>query len=76
MARIWRGETRWADPNPARGREQAGHDARDLGRAFEAGEDVGPHVDWSRTRRPNDEVRRGNVDFPAFGAPASATEAT
>lgn len=24
MARILRGEIRWADPNPARGREQAG----------------------------------------------------
>lgn len=25
MARILRGETRWADLNPVRGREQAGH---------------------------------------------------
>lgn len=40
--------------------------AREFDRAFEAGEDVEPHVDWSRSRRPNVEVRRVNVDFPAW----------
>ena len=40
--------------------------AHDFDRAFEAGEDVDAHVDWSKARRPNVEVRRVNVDFPAW----------
>ena len=33
---------------------------------FEAGEDVSGHVDWSKAKRPNEQVRRVNVDFPAW----------
>lgn len=33
---------------------------------FDAGEDVSKAVDWSRARRPNDQTRRVNVDFPAW----------
>jgi hypothetical protein len=33
---------------------------------FDAGEDVSDAVDWSRARRPNDQPRRVNVDFPAW----------
>lgn len=40
--------------------------AREFDRAFEAGEDVDANVDWSKARRPNVEVRRVNVDFPAW----------
>lgn len=38
--------------------------AREFDRAFDAGEDVDAHVDWSKARRPNVETRRVNVDFP------------
>lgn len=40
--------------------------ARDFDRAFEAGEDVDAQVEWSKVRRPNVQVRRVNVDFPAW----------
>ncbi len=33
---------------------------------FDAGEDVSQAVDWSRARRPNDRIKRVNVDFPAW----------
>jgi hypothetical protein len=39
--------------------------ATEFDRKFDAGEDVGADVDWSRARRPNVETRRVNVDFPA-----------
>lgn len=32
---------------------------------FDAGEDVSPHVDWTKARRLNVEAKRVNVDFPA-----------
>ncbi len=38
----------------------------ELDRAFDGGEDVSRHVDWSRARRVNLEARRVNVDFPAW----------
>lgn len=44
-------------------------------RAFDAGEDVGGHVDWARARRPNLETRRVNVDFPAWVVEALDREA-
>ena len=31
---------------------------------FDAGEDMTPHMDWERARRPGREVQRVNVDFP------------
>lgn len=33
---------------------------------FDAGEDVSPVVDWAKARRPNDQPKRVNVDFPAW----------
>lgn len=33
---------------------------------FDNGEDISAHVDWSKARRPNQEARRVNVDFPAW----------
>jgi hypothetical protein len=33
---------------------------------FDNGEDVSAYVDWSKARRPNQEPRRVNVDFPAW----------
>lgn len=33
---------------------------------FDAGEDVSSALDWSRARRPNDQTKRVNVDFPAW----------
>jgi len=40
--------------------------ATEFDRKFDAGEDVSDAVDWSRARRPNDQPRRVNVDFPAW----------
>ena len=40
--------------------------ANEFDRAFHEGEDVGGLVDWSKARRPNLEIRRVNVDFPAW----------
>jgi CopG antitoxin of type II toxin-antitoxin system len=33
---------------------------------FDKGEDISAYVDWSKARRPNQEARRVNVDFPAW----------
>lgn len=33
---------------------------------FDNDEDVSAYVDWSKARRPNQEARRVNVDFPAW----------
>ncbi|MDE0703216.1 MAG: hypothetical protein OXH59_05785 [Rhodospirillaceae bacterium] len=49
--------------------------ARKFDRAFDAGEDVGGHVDWAQARRPNLEARRVNVDFPAWVVDALDREA-
>ena len=40
--------------------------ANEFDKAFDAGEDVSVAVDWSKARRPNDQPRRVNVDFPAW----------
>jgi hypothetical protein len=40
--------------------------AIEFDRKFDAGEDVGDHVDWSKAKRPNLQVKRVNVDFPAW----------
>lgn len=40
--------------------------ATEFDKRFEAGEDITAHVDWSRSRRPNREARRIEVDFPAW----------
>lgn len=33
---------------------------------FDNGENISAYVDWSKARRPNQEPRRVNVDFPAW----------
>ena len=40
--------------------------ARDFDQKFDAGADVSGDVDWGKTRRPNLELKRVNVDFPAW----------
>jgi len=40
--------------------------ASEFERAFESGESIDAHVDWTKARRPNVETRRVNVDFPAW----------
>ncbi|MGY6627801.1 MAG: type II toxin-antitoxin system BrnA family antitoxin [Oceanicaulis sp.] len=40
--------------------------ANEFDKAFDTGEDVSDAVDWSKARRPNDQPRRVNVDFPAW----------
>ena len=40
--------------------------AREFEERFDAGNDVSDLVDWSKARRPNVEIRRVNVDFPAW----------
>ena len=35
-------------------------------RRFDAGEDITPYLDMSKARRPGREIRRVNVDFPAW----------
>lgn len=40
--------------------------AEELDEKFDNGEDVSEYFDWSKARRPNQEPRRVNVDFPAW----------
>jgi hypothetical protein len=40
--------------------------AAEFDKAFDTGEDVSDLVDWSAARRPNLEMKRVNVDFPAW----------
>jgi hypothetical protein len=40
--------------------------AEDLDRKFDRGEDVTGHLDLSRARRPKQEQKRVNVDFPLW----------
>jgi hypothetical protein len=40
--------------------------AADFDKAFDDGEDVTDMVDWSQATRPNRDMRRVNVDFPAW----------
>lgn len=39
---------------------------KDLDKAFDAGEDVTQYLDLSKARRPKQEQRRVNVDFPIW----------
>ena len=41
-------------------------EAQELDEKFDNGEDVSEYFDWSKARRPNQEPRRVNVDFPAW----------
>jgi hypothetical protein len=40
--------------------------ARAIDRKFDAGEDLAKHLDLTRARRPGQEQRRVNVDFPVW----------
>lgn len=40
--------------------------AEEFDRRFDDGEDIGEFVDWSSARRPGLELKRVNVDFPAW----------
>jgi hypothetical protein len=40
--------------------------AKELDRAFDAGEDISAHLDLSLARRPEQEQKRVNVDFPVW----------
>ncbi|HUT36936.1 MAG TPA: CopG family transcriptional regulator [Planctomycetota bacterium] len=40
--------------------------AKELDKKFDAGEDISEHLDLARARRPNQEQKRVNVDFPIW----------
>lgn len=40
--------------------------ATEFDKKFDAGEDVSDAIDWSQARRPNDQPKRVNVDFPSW----------
>ena len=40
--------------------------AKEFDRKFERGEDLTEHLELGKARRPDDEQRRVNVDFPAW----------
>ncbi len=40
--------------------------AKDFEKKFEDNEDITRHLDLSRSRRPEQEQKRVNVDFPAW----------
>lgn len=40
--------------------------AREFDRKFDDGEDITEYLDWSTARRPNQEQKRVNVDFPVW----------
>ena len=40
--------------------------AKDLDRKFDAGEDITPYLNLSKARRPGQEQKRVNVDFPVW----------
>jgi hypothetical protein len=42
---------------------------------FDNGEDMTPYLDYSKIRRPGQEIRRVNVDFPAWMVGALDREA-
>ena len=40
--------------------------AKDLDEAFDSGKDVSEYLDLEAARRPNQEIKRVNVDFPVW----------
>jgi len=40
--------------------------AKDFDKKFEAGEDITVHLDLSRVRRPEQDSKRVNIDFPVW----------
>ncbi len=49
--------------------------AEELDRRFDEGEDITAHLDMSKARRPGEEIRRVNVDFPLWMVQAMDKEA-
>jgi macrodomain Ter protein organizer (MatP/YcbG family) len=49
--------------------------AKEFDRKFDAGEDITRYLDLSRTRKPVQEQRRVNVDFPVWMIEALDKEA-
>jgi CopG antitoxin of type II toxin-antitoxin system len=50
--------------------------AEELDKKFDDGEDISDYIDWSKAYRPNDEIKRVNVDFPIWMVKALDREAT
>ncbi|OBJ72991.1 CopG family transcriptional regulator [Mycobacterium sp. 1274756.6] len=50
--------------------------ASDFAERFDAGQDVSARLDTARARRPGEEPRRVNVDFPAWMIAELDREAT
>jgi hypothetical protein len=40
--------------------------AKEFDKKFESGEDISEHLDTARARRPGQEQKRVNVDFPLW----------
>jgi hypothetical protein len=40
--------------------------AKDFDEAFDSGKDVSKYLDLEEARRPNQEIKRVNVDFPVW----------
>ena len=40
--------------------------ARDIDKKFDAGQDISKYLDMSKVRRPEQEHKRVNVDFPLW----------
>jgi hypothetical protein len=40
--------------------------AKELDKKFDAGEDISEHLDSSKARRPQQDQKRVNVDFPLW----------
>ena len=40
--------------------------ARDIDKKFDAGQDISKYLDMSKARRPKQEHKRVNVDFPLW----------
>jgi len=40
--------------------------AKDIDKKFDEGEDISKYLDFSKVRRPNQEQKRVNVDFPVW----------
>lgn len=49
--------------------------AKDFDRKFERGEDISADLDLARARRPDEELKRVNVDFPLWVVAALDREA-
>ena len=49
--------------------------AKELDKRFDAGEDITSHLDLSKVRRPRQDQKRVNVDFPVWMIAALDKEA-